>query len=99
MSALAGQQAKADTAEQRLQGIWQGTLDVGAVKLRLVLKISKAPDGKYTGTVDSVDQGANDLPIDSISFKDGSLRFEMKAIGATYEGKMNNEGTEISGQW
>jgi len=39
------------------------------------------------------------LPIDAITFKEASLHFEMKLIGAVYEGALNREGTEISGQW
>src|SRR5712671_575828 len=61
-----------------VEGNWRGALDVSGFKLRLVLKISKTADGKLTATVDSLDQSAKDLPVDTITFQDGTLKFEMK---------------------
>jgi pimeloyl-ACP methyl ester carboxylesterase len=79
--------------------IWEGLLDVGAAKLRLRLRVSKAADGTLTGVVDSLDQNAMGLPIDAMTRKDGALRFEMSAIGARYEGAINADGSEIAGTW
>lgn len=79
--------------------VWQGVLDVGQAKLRLVLRLSKAADGKVTGKVDSPDQGANGLPIDTITWKDQTLSFEMRFIGAVYEGRVSADSSEITGQW
>jgi len=55
----AGQPAKT------LEGDWRGTLETGAAKLRLLLKVSKAADGKLAGAIDSLDQGATGLPVTS----------------------------------
>src|SRR5262252_3664778 len=41
---------------------WEGVLDVGGARLRLVLHLSGAGDG-WRGSLDSPDQGAADLPI------------------------------------
>ncbi|MBA3805697.1 MAG: alpha/beta hydrolase [Acidobacteria bacterium] len=94
-----GQSANSQARAQGIEGIWLGTLDANGVKLRLVLKVSKGPGGKFRGMLDSLDQGANDLPIDTLSFDAGRLRFEMRALGASFEGTMNKDGTEISGQF
>ncbi len=94
-----GQSANSQARAQGIEGIWLGTLDANGVKLRLVLKVSKCPGGKFWGKLDSLDQGANDLPIDTLSFDAGRLRFEMRALGASFEGTMNKDGTEISGQF
>ena len=80
-----------------VEGAWQGTLDVPGAKLRLVLKISKKPDGALTAKLDSLDQGAMDIPVDEVTFKDGVLRFEIKRLMVTYEGKLS--GAEIVGQF
>jgi hypothetical protein len=37
--------------------------------------------------------------VDSIALEDKSLRFEMKRLRASYEGKLSQDGSEISGQW
>jgi len=82
-----------------LEGVWNGALDVQGQKLHLVLKVKKSADGKLSGTLDSVDQGANDIPISLVEQKGDSVKLELAAIGATYEGKMNASGSEIAGQW
>lgn len=82
-----------------LQGFWEGAIEVKDMKLRIVLKITKTPDGKYAATMDSVDQGAKDLPISNIVAKGDSFRFELKMPLAVYEGTLNKARTEIVGTW
>jgi pimeloyl-ACP methyl ester carboxylesterase len=48
--------------------------------------------------MDVPDQGASNLPIDSISTQGESFHFEAKNLGLKYEGKLNAESSEISGQ-
>src|SRR5438128_8401458 len=91
------QQGAAST-QAGIEGLWGGTLDVG-IKLRLVLNISRTADGKLEATVDSVDQAANDLPVDTISFQDGILKFEMKRLFASYIGTLSKDGTQLTGQF
>ncbi len=83
-----------------IQGKWVAVLSAGGSKLRLLLKLKKAADGSYTGSMDSLDQpGANDLVVDTISFNDSVLRFEMKAISGGFEGTLSRDGSEIAGRW
>jgi pimeloyl-ACP methyl ester carboxylesterase len=86
-------------AASGVEGNWQGALDVGAFKLRLVLKISKSADGKLTATVDSLDQNAKDLVVDTITLQDGTLNFEMKALGASYVGTLSKDGSQLTGKF
>lgn len=79
--------------------VWQGVLDVGSAKLRLALHLAQSADGKLTGSLDSPDQQVMGIPIDTISRQEQTLRFEMNLIGASYEGKLNAAGTEITGEW
>jgi uncharacterized protein len=83
---------------QGIEGDWQGTLEAGG-GLRLVLKVRKASDQLWAALVDSPDQRLTDLVVDTIGLKEQSLRFEMKRLGASYEGKLSQDGSEISGQW
>jgi pimeloyl-ACP methyl ester carboxylesterase len=82
-----------------IAGNWQGALDVGNFKLRLVLKISQLPDGTLKATVDSLDQNAKDLVVDTISFQDGVLKFAMKALNASYAGTLSKDGSQLTGQF
>jgi hypothetical protein len=99
MKAVAAAQARSSNP-QGPREVWQGTLEVGDVKLRLVVKLTKAADGSFTGTLDSPDQGgATDLPLDAVTYQGGRLLFELKLAGGAFEGTVNQDGTEISGQW
>ncbi len=42
-----------------LAGVWQGSLKVSVVELRLVLKITKSGDGRLTGTMDTANRKSN----------------------------------------
>lgn len=75
---------------------WEGVLDMGATKLRLVLELRATGEG-LVGRLDSPDQGAANLPIDSVALDGSTLRFEMKSIGAVYEGQLGSAG--FSGRW
>lgn len=83
------------TEAKGLEGSWQGTLDAGE-KLRLVLTVSKANDGSYSGKFDSLDQGAS-IPIEVISVNGDSVRLELKTVGAVVEGKLNADHSELTG--
>lgn len=81
-------------------GDWNGVLDAGqAGKLHLVVHVTQKQDGSLTGTMDSVDQNANGIPITTISYKDGALHFECSDIGGSYDGKMNKDNSEVDGTW
>jgi fermentation-respiration switch protein FrsA (DUF1100 family) len=80
-------------------GFWVGTLKPPMVELRLIVTITKKKDGGYTGTMDSPDQAAKRLTIDSVHFEDGVVRFEMKSIKGRFDGRLNEDGSELGGRW
>jgi pimeloyl-ACP methyl ester carboxylesterase len=96
---MLGLGAAGAASAQNLGGDWQGTLKVGEAELRLVLHITKAGDGSWKGTLDSVDQGANGIPVTSISLKESKLKFVVDEVKGSYEGTVNAGATEISGTW
>ncbi len=87
------------TNAQDIAGDWQGTLSAGGAELRLVLHITKAPDGSLKATLDSVDQSANGIPVNSITLKDSKLNLDVTAVHGTYEGKVSPDAKTISGTW
>ncbi len=84
---------------QGLEGIWQGTLEAGGTKLRVIFKVTKSPDGTFAATLDVPDQGATGVTVDAVTVKDATVRFELKSLNAVYEGLINKEGTAITGNW
>ena len=85
-----------DSASSRIDGTWQGVLEG---MLRLVVHVERGPGGALRATMDSPDQGAMGLPIDTVAFAQDSLRFGLRRIGGDYAGRMNATGDTISGRW
>jgi hypothetical protein len=84
---------------QSIVGDWQGTLDTGQGELRLVLHITKAADGGLVATIDSIDQGANGIPVASVTLKGSKLSLGVDAVNGSYEGTVNADASEIDGTW
>ena len=82
-----------------LEGDWLGTLQAGPQKLRLLLHIGSDSDGKLTATLDSLDQGATGLPVDSIQLEGNQLSFKMNRLQASYTGILSDDGASITGTW
>ncbi|MBL0241524.1 MAG: alpha/beta hydrolase [Chloracidobacterium sp.] len=89
-------QAFAQTPAKGIEGTWNGTLDAGSAKLRLVVTVTKSEAGVYTGSFESVDQGAT-IPFDTVTLKGDAVTFESKAAGIVYEAVLNKESTELVG--
>ena len=81
-----------------IEGNWLGTLETSGVKMRLVLKVVKTANG-YAAKLDSIDQGAKDLPIDSIKLEGGKVSFSAAQFGMSYEGTLDEKAGEISGNF
>src|SRR5262245_22587727 len=82
-----------------LAGTWQGTLDLGAAKLRLVVDFKKKEGGGLTATMDSPDQNVFGLPIDEVTTEGKTVKFTMKKLGGSYEGQLSEDGKQIDGTW
>lgn len=80
-----------------IEGNWLGALEFNGMKLRLLVKIARAADGSLTAKLDSLDQGASDLPIETITQKDDAISFEAKQYGLSFQGTLSEKGDEIGG--
>jgi len=81
-----------------IDGAWIGTLDTGAIKLRVVFHIVNTADG-LTATLDSPDQGMKGLPTSSVTRAGSSLKIEASRIGGVFEGKIAADLSSIDGKW
>ena len=72
------------------QGAWNGELNIMGTKLPLVFNFST--EGC---TMDSPSQGAKGIPAEKTIKDDGTIKITVAMIGATFEGKMDNN--EIKG--
>jgi len=85
------------SGEKALIGTWNGALEIRAT-LRLRFNIDKGDEG-YTGTMDSLDQGANGIPFTNVTEDSGNVVVESSAVGGRYEGKLAADGDSIEGTW
>jgi hypothetical protein len=86
-------------------GSWQGTLKFAAnaghpaMDLRLVFKISRTDANALKAVWYSIDQGGQPVPITTVNFQDGVLKFAITVVPRSYEGKMSGDGKSITGTW
>lgn len=82
---------------QNITGNWQGTIDAGPQKIRVVFKIAQEND-KLTATVYTVDRPSP--PIATTIKVDGSnLKITIPAVNGAYQGKLSGDGNTIVGTW
>ncbi|HUX45659.1 MAG TPA: alpha/beta fold hydrolase [Terracidiphilus sp.] len=79
-----------------IDGNWLGSLNLGPVELRIVLKITNTADG-LTAKLQSPDQSPNWIPISSITRAGDALSFDIPAIGASFQGKLAPGLGSVSG--
>jgi hypothetical protein len=76
-------------AGKELQGTWNGTVNGGVrVQLRLATR---------DGSVVNVDEGGLEIPVSAFTQTGSNVTLDLKAIGASYTGTLNREGTELAG--
>jgi len=82
-----------------LEGNWAGSLQAGEAVLHLVLHVSKAEDGSFKATIDSLDQGVYGIEVTSLAQQASTLSFKVSSVGASYEGKFSTDHGSIDGAW
>jgi pimeloyl-ACP methyl ester carboxylesterase len=83
-----------------LDGDWDGALEgPGGVKLRLAFHIRTTPADGTVVTLDSIDQGANGIPVTAISRDGAKVHMDLKIVAGTFDGTLDSAGQSIAGQW
>ena len=86
-------------AAQNVEGYWEGTLDAGTVQLPIGITIERGEDGALTGTLDSPQQGAFDIPLGETVNEGGALTITVPAIAGRYEAEWDGENRQWIGTW
>lgn len=84
---------------QNFKGKWVGNLEFNGNLLKIVFNIYENQSGSYSASMDSPDQMAYDLPVDEVITEGNRLILKLNQLGASYEGKMNDVGQLIKGEW
>jgi uncharacterized protein (TIGR03435 family) len=80
-----------------IAGDWQGTLQAQK-SLRLILKITKTDKG-WSGTMYSIDQGAQPIKVTSVALDGSTFKFKVDLIGGSYQGTLSADGNSVAGTW
>ena len=88
-----------DTLSGGVLGNWEGTLGADRGPVAVALHIWRDEHGALTGTVDSPEEGALDLPISAVRYEQRRLSFEVSSAGGRYDGTLDGEEAALSGTW
>ena len=75
---------------QDITGTWKGAFEVQGQQLRINFNIAQTDDG-YSSTLDSPDQNAYGIAVDTTTFEEQELRIVINALNFKYTGKLTNE--------
>lgn len=77
----------------QIEGTWNGEIDTQMMKLPLILKIKKGPEG-YSSLLNSPKQSKNDIIVDETAFTNNELSFSIRKINASYKGVFKEDHFE-----
>jgi len=75
-----------------------GTASRDGKAMRVVMKLTPAPDGTAKATLISVDKGNLEIPIATVTLQGKQLELQAPVIGGSYRGTLGATG-EIAGEW
>jgi hypothetical protein len=81
---------------QNVVGDWEGKLSYQGVELIVIFHVQNE-DGKYAATMDSPDQGAMGIPVESTTYEDGKLILRASDIGMEYTAELDENGENLNG--
>lgn len=82
-----------------VDGIWLGTLQVGAVTLRLQLSVHSDKDGHEYCLFHNLNQHGMGLDCTNVQFKSNDFSFQVATIHGSWTGKLSEDGNTLVGTW
>lgn len=89
--------APSSTSSREFEGRWEGLVEVGGKRMRLLLQMSSAPDGTARATLTNLDKGSVEIPASTVTIQGKQLDLDIRAIGGSYRGTLA-PGGEIGGE-
>lgn len=77
-----------------LEGEWEGTLG----RARMIFHFKNQADGTVLATLDTPDSGSVGVPLNDVKQTGRNVSVGVRVAHATFEGTLNAEGTELTGQ-
>jgi len=86
-------------ADPDIAGTWLGKLSVGEVSLRVAFNLKHDAKGAWSGTLDSPDQNAYGIAIDTVKLEGTTLKITIAMIQGSFEGQWQASPEQIIGTW
>jgi uncharacterized protein (TIGR03435 family) len=83
---------------QDLSGNWQGTLKAGK-DLRVIFNLYKGDKDAWSAKMYSIDQGAQAIPVASVTKQGSIIKISVDMIGGLFEGKLSDDSKTMTGTW
>jgi uncharacterized protein len=82
-------------------GHWEGDITLPATKLAIRVDLEKAPDGKWSGTIDIPVQGLRGFKLDPVAVEGAAVRFAMPQIPGdpSFAGRLESDAKVIRGDF
>ena len=81
-----------------LEGDWTGTIQTPGSDFQVEIHFKNQPDNTLKATIDIPMQNAIDMPIDNVKQTGDKVEFGLKIAHASFEGTLNKDRTELTGQ-
>jgi hypothetical protein len=91
--------AASPAVSKELEGDWEGSLQTPSHAFRMVFHFKNQPDKTVRATLDNPDGSAMGLPLNNVKQSGEKVAFGIKIAHGSFQGTLNKEGTELSGQF
>lgn len=68
-------------------------------ELRIIFQVKENAEGKLMARMASPDQGATNIPVESVTWKNDSLILYVKAVGGTFTARHLHDSSSLTGHW
>ena len=84
---------------KELEGDWEGTLPMPNGGFQLAVHFKNRADKTVAATIDILNRGTMGMPINDVRQTGQKVEFGLKIAQSSFQGNLNKEGTELTGQW
>lgn len=84
---------------REFEGDWEGLLQTPGRAFRIIIHLKNQPDNTVAATIDTPDTGGFGLPLNDVKQVGRQIEFGVKIAHANFKGSLNQESTEIAGQF
>jgi hypothetical protein len=88
---------RSPAVSKELEGDWEGSLqDPNGALHPLVFHFKNQPDKTVAATMDNPERNFMAMPLDNVKQTGQKVEFGLKIAGASFQGSLNKEGTELA---